>query len=104
MPIATWPSRCSSPFRATPRLRVGQFVTVLAGTDTEQAAWRCHGRRSVRAGNGRTFVYEHTSAERFEARPVRVEPLDAAGCWWLRGSGPASGVVTQGAELLDQVR
>ncbi|MFD1356225.1 efflux RND transporter periplasmic adaptor subunit, partial [Methylorubrum suomiense] len=48
-------------------LRVGQFVTVLAGTDTEQSGLALPRAAVVRAGNGQDVVYEHTTAERFEA-------------------------------------
>lgn len=85
-------------------LRVGQFVTVLAGTDTEQAGLALPRAAVVRAGNGQDVVYEHTTAERFEARPVRVEPLDGGRVLVAEGVGPGTRVVTQGAELLDQVR
>lgn len=85
-------------------LRVGQFVTVLAGTDTEQTGLALPRAAVVRAGNGQDVVYEHTSAERFEARPVRVEPLDGGRVLVAEGVGPGKRVVTQGAELLDQVR
>ncbi|MGU3545069.1 efflux RND transporter periplasmic adaptor subunit, partial [Methylobacterium sp. A52T] len=85
-------------------LRVGQFVTVLAGTDTAQAGLALPRAAVVRAGNGQDVVYEHTTAERFEARPVRVEPLDGGRVLVAEGVGPGKRVVTQGAELLDQVR
>ena len=85
-------------------LRVGQFVTVLAGTDTEQAGLALPRSAVVRTGNGQDVVYEHTTAERFEARPVRVEPLDGGRVLVAEGIGSGKRVVTQGAELLDQVR
>ncbi|KMO37024.1 efflux RND transporter periplasmic adaptor subunit [Methylobacterium aquaticum] len=85
-------------------LRVGQFVTVLAGTDTEQSGLALPRAAVVRTGNGQDVVYEHTTAERFEARPVRVEPLDGGRVLVAEGIGPGKRVVTQGAELLDQVR
>ncbi|MGF3024049.1 efflux RND transporter periplasmic adaptor subunit [Methylobacterium aquaticum] len=85
-------------------LRVGQFVTVLAGTDAEQSGLALPRSAIVRTGNGQDVVYEHTTAERFEARPVRVEPLDGGRVLIAEGVGPGKRVVTQGAELLDQVR
>ena len=85
-------------------LRVGQFVTVLAGTDTEQAGLALPRTAVVRAANGQDVVYEHTTAERFEARPVRVEPLDGGRVLVAEGVGPGKRVVTPGAALLDQVR
>lgn len=85
-------------------LRVGQFVTVLAGTDTEQTGMALPRAAVVRTGNGQDVVYEHVTAERFEARPVRIEPLDGGRVLVAVGIGPGKRVVTQGAELLDQVR
>jgi len=85
-------------------LRVGHFVTVLAGTDAEQSGLALPRSAVVRTSNGQDVVYEHTTAERFEARPVRVEPLDGGRVLVAEGIGPGKRVVTQGAELLDQVR
>jgi cobalt-zinc-cadmium efflux system membrane fusion protein len=85
-------------------LRVGQFVTVLAGTDREQSGLALPRSAVVRAGNGQDVVYEHTTPERFEARPVRIEPLDGGRVLVAEGVGPGKRIVTQGAELLDQVR
>lgn len=88
----------------TSGLRVGQFVTVRAGTDAELQGLALPRSAVVRAGNGQDVVYEHTTAERFEARPVRVEPLDGSRVLIAAGIGAGKRVVTQGAELLDQVR
>ncbi len=83
-------------------LRVGQFVTVLAAR-TRAGGLALPRAAVVRTGNGQDVVYEHTTAERFEARPVRVAARrrPRAG---RRGDGAGRRVVTQGAELLDQVR
>ena len=85
-------------------LRVGQFVTVLAGTDAELSGLALPRGAVVRAGDGQDVVYEHVAAERFAARPVRVEPLDGARVLVAEGVEPGRRVVVQGAELLDQVR
>jgi hypothetical protein len=58
----------------------------------------------VRGGNGQSIVYEHTRPERFEPREVRVEPLDAERVLVLSGLSAGRRIVTQGAELLNQVR
>ncbi len=60
----------------TEGLRVGQFVTVLAATDAEQHGLALPRASVVRTANGQDVVYAHTSAERYEAKPVRVAPLD----------------------------
>jgi len=93
-----------------PGLSVGSPVTVIAELDGP-------GNRSdrgvalpraaiIRQANGLSAVWDHVSAERFVARPVRVRPLDAGRVLVLGGlpSGPVPRVVVQGAELLGQVR
>lgn len=86
-------------------LRAGQFVTVLAETEEAQKSGLALPRQSVvRGANGQDLVYEHTAAERFEPREVRVEPLDGQRILVSAGTQPGRRVVTQGAELLDQVR
>jgi membrane fusion protein, heavy metal efflux system len=58
----------------------------------------------VRAGNGQSIVYEHANAERFVPREVRVEPLDAERVLVISGIEPSKRIVTQGVELLNQIR
>ncbi len=60
----------------------------------------------TRQGNGLSAVWDHVSAERFVARPVRVRPLDAGRVLVLSGlpKGSTPRIVVQGAELLGQVR
>lgn len=84
-------------------VRLGQFVTVLAPTG-ESAAGLAVPRSGVVRSEGGAIVYEHVSAERFEPRLVRVEPLDAERVIVAGGLSPGRRVVVQGAELLDQVR
>ena len=92
--------------RAMPSgLRAGQFVTVLRRNRTRSdRASRCRARAVVRAANGQDFVFEHTSAERFEPRPVRIEPLDGERVLIVGRLEAGKRVVVQGAELLDHVR
>lgn len=89
---------------APAELRTGQFVTVLAATDTQRKGLALPRVSVVRGSNGQNIVYEHTQAERFEPREVQVEPLDAARVLVVSGVGPGKRIVTQGAELLNQVR
>ena len=89
---------------APPELRTGQFVTVLAATDAQQAGLALPRMSVVRGGNGQSIVYEHTAPERFEPREVRVEPLDAGQVLVVSGLAAGKRIVTQGAELLNQVR
>jgi multidrug efflux pump subunit AcrA (membrane-fusion protein) len=85
-------------------LRAGQFVTVLVTTEDEKTGVAIPRTSLVRNANGQDFVFEHTAAERFEARQVRVEPLDGERLLVSAGIGPGKRIVTQGAELLDHVR
>jgi cobalt-zinc-cadmium efflux system membrane fusion protein len=89
---------------APPELRTGQFVTVLAALDAQQTGLALPRTSVVRGGNGQSLVYEHTAPERFEPREVRVEPLDAGRVLVVSGIAPGKRIVTQGAELLNQVR
>jgi len=85
-------------------LRPGQFVTVLVATDQEKKGIAIPRSSVVRSSNGQMVVFEHTTAEMFESRPVRVEALDGDRMLVSSGLGAGKRIVTQGAELLDQVR
>ena len=85
-------------------LRAGQFVTVFTETGEERTGIAVPRTAVVRTANGQDFVFEHTGAERFEPRPVRIEPLDAERVLIAAGIDPGKRVVVQGAELLDHVR
>jgi membrane fusion protein, heavy metal efflux system len=85
-------------------LRVGQLVTVLAATGEPLQGLAVPRTSVLRASNGQTVIFEHTAAERFAPRIVRVEPLDADRVLVLDGIAPGKRVVVQGAELLNQIR
>jgi RND family efflux transporter MFP subunit len=85
-------------------LRAGQFVTVFATTEEEKTGFAIPRAALVRNANGQDVVYEHVSAERFEPRPVRVEPLDGDRVFIATGLASGKRLVVQGAELLGQVR
>lgn len=85
-------------------LRAGQFVSVYAETGETRTGLALPRTAIVRASNGQDFVFEHTSAERFEPRAVRVESLDGERVLIAAGIAPGRRVVVQGAELLDHVR
>ncbi len=85
-------------------LRAGQFVTVLATTDEEKTGFAVPRAAVVRNANGQDVVYEHVAAERFEPRPVRVEPLDGDRVFIATGLAAGRRLVVQGAELLGQIR
>jgi hypothetical protein len=88
----------------TAGLRVGQFVLVLAETGEDETGIAVPRNSVVRNANGQDIVYEHVSAERFQPRAVRIAPLDSERVLVVNGIAVGARIVTQGAELLDQVR
>lgn len=85
-------------------LRAGQFLTVLATTVEERTGIAVPRESILRGVNGQSIVYEHSNAERFVPREVRIEQLDAERVLIIAGIGPGKRVVTQGSELLNQIR
>ncbi|OQW55750.1 MAG: RND transporter [Proteobacteria bacterium SG_bin9] len=85
-------------------LRAGQFVTVLATTTEEKTGVAIPRASLVRSSNGQDVIYEHVTAERFEPRAVRIEPLDGERVLVSSGLADGARIVVQGAELLGQVR
>jgi hypothetical protein len=77
---------------------------VLASTDEERTGLAVPRSSLVRSANGQDVVYEHVTAERFQPRSVRIEPLDGERVLIVSGIDAGKRIVTQGAELLDQVR
>ena len=88
----------------TTGLRAGQLLTVLASTSDERRGIAVPRSSVLRGANGQSIVYEHTNAERFVPREVRVEPLDGQRVLIVSGVEPGKRIVTQGAELLNQIR
>ncbi|KQP04703.1 efflux RND transporter periplasmic adaptor subunit [Methylobacterium sp. Leaf93] len=84
-------------------LRLGQFVTVHAPLTGERTGLAVP-RSGILRAEGGSVVYEHVGAERFVARSVRTDPLDADRTLIAEGLEPGRRVVVQGAELLDQIR
>lgn len=85
-------------------LRAGQFLTVLATTSESSRGIAVPRTSIIRSSNGQSIVYEHTNAERFVPREVRVTPLDGERVLIVSGIEPGKRIVTQGAELLNQIR
>lgn len=85
-------------------LRVGQLVTVLATTAEERTGIAVPRAAVLRGTNGQPLVFEHTNAERFVPREVRTEPLDGGHVLIVSGIQAGKRIVTQGAELLSQIR
>ncbi len=88
----------------TQSLRAGQLLTVLARTQTERKGIAVPRTAVIRGSNGQPIVYDHISAENFRPREVRIEPLDGDRVLIVSGVGPGSRIVSQGAELLNQIR
>jgi cobalt-zinc-cadmium efflux system membrane fusion protein len=82
----------------------GQFVTVFASLPEKRRGIRLPRAALIRTANGQYIVFEHVSAERFEARAVKAEALDADSVIVTAGIADGKRVVVLGAELLDQVR
>ncbi|MGL6210205.1 MAG: efflux RND transporter periplasmic adaptor subunit, partial [Paracoccaceae bacterium] len=77
-------------------LRMGQLLTVLAETEEVKTGIAVPRTSVVRAGNGQMIVFEHSNAERFVPREVRVEPLDGERALVISGLDPGKRIVTQG--------
>lgn len=85
-------------------IRAGQLLTVLSSTTDERNGIAAPRTSVLRASNGQSLVYEHTNAERFVPREVRTEPLDGDRLLIVSGIEAGKRIVTQGAELLNQIR
>ncbi len=85
-------------------LRAGQFLTVLATTTEERSGIAVPRESVLRGANGQSIVYEHSNAERFVPREVRIEQLDAERVLIIAGIEPGKRIVTLGSELLNQIR
>lgn len=86
------------------RLRPGAMVTVIAETAAVTTGIAAPREAVIRGANGEDIVYVHTAPELFEPRPVRTEPLDGGRVIIVAGIAPGDRLVTQGAELLNQLR
>jgi RND family efflux transporter MFP subunit len=85
-------------------ISVGQPVTVVAKNGTAVKGIIMPRDAVVRGANGEQVVWRHSEPERFEARPVRTEPFDAARLVVSAGLSEGERVVTRGAELINQIR
>ncbi|OPH82882.1 efflux RND transporter periplasmic adaptor subunit [Nitrobacter vulgaris] len=85
-------------------LRIGQPVTVLVqGGRAKQGL--IHPRDAVvQTNNGESVVWVHVAPERFEPKPVRIEPLDAKNIIVAAGLNASDRVVVRGADLINQIR
>ena len=66
--------------------------------------WPCRAAAWCAAPTVRTWCTSMSRRSGFKPRLVRIEPLDGERVLIAAGIGPGRRVVTQGAELLDQMR
>ena len=83
---------------------VGQPVKVIVRIDKGVKGATVPRAALTKVGAGETAVWVHTEAERFVARRIRHQSLDAANVAILDGLHDGDRVVTVGAGLLSQVR
>jgi hypothetical protein len=85
-------------------LSLGQPVTVDVPVEEPLKAIPVPRSSVVRAANGQLSVLVHVAPERFEARPVVAEQVDADRLGITAGIEPDIRIVGRGAELVNQVR
>lgn len=85
-------------------LNVGDRVTVFAETVSVTMGIAAPREAVIRGPNGEDIVFVHIAPEMFEPRSVRTEPLDGGRVIIVAGIAAGDRVVTQGAELLNQLR
>ena len=90
--------------RQSGTLKVGTPVTVILQSAATETGIVLPTASVVGTANGEHVVFEHVSPERFLVRPVRVHPLDGERLFVAAGIDEGARVVTQGAELLSQIR
>ena len=85
-------------------LRIGQPVTVLVQGGAAKQGLIFPRDAVVRSSNGENIVWVHVAPERFEPRPVRIEPLNARRVIVAAGLNATDRVVVRGADLINQIR
>lgn len=94
-------------FRVQPTqlmLAVGQAITVTAQTSQTVSGMTVARAALQKQSSGETVVWVHTQAERFAPRMVRHQALDGQRVVITSGLRDGDRVVTEGANLLAQVR
>ena len=85
-------------------LNIGQPLNVMLQSGAPVSGLIFPRDAVVRSGNGENIVWLHTAAERFEPRPVRVLPVDAARVMIASGLDGGERVVVRGTDLINQIR
>jgi hypothetical protein len=90
--------------RPSPTLKVGTPVTVILQGARVETGIILPAASVVGTASGEDVVFEHVSPERFLARPVRLRAIDGERVVALAGIAEGARIVTDGAELLSQIR
>jgi len=85
-------------------LAVGQPVKVVVRTQRGIKGAAVPMQALTKLTSGETAVWVHAGPERFVARKIRTQPLDAVNIAVIDGLHDGDRVVTDGASLLSQVR
>ena len=85
-------------------LAVGQPVKVVVRTQRGIKGTAVPVQALTKLNSGETAVWVHAGPERFVARKIRTQPLDAVNIAVIDGLHDGDRVVTDGASLLSQVR
>lgn len=88
----------------TSQLQTGDRVTLFAETQKVTKGIAAPREAVIRGSNGQDIVFVHTAPELFEPRTVRTEPLDGGRVVIVAGIVSGDRLVTQGSELLNQLR
>ncbi len=86
------------------QLAVGQPVRVFVQTREKVKGISVPVASLMKNPANQTVVWVKTAPERFEPRPVTIEPLDGVNAAVTSGLQPGDRVATQGATLINQVR
>lgn len=89
---------------ALSRLAVGQPVEVFVRTRSTVDGLKVPAASVVKNPANQPIVWVKTAPERFEPRPVIVEPLDGVSVAVTSGLSPGERVATRGATLINQIR
>ncbi|TFV38894.1 HlyD family efflux transporter periplasmic adaptor subunit [Bradyrhizobium frederickii] len=85
-------------------LNIGQPLNVMLQSGAPVSGLIFPRDTVARSSNGENIVWLHTAAERFESRPVRVLPVDAARVLIASGLSGGERVVVRGTDLINQIR
>jgi hypothetical protein len=85
-------------------LSVGSLVSVLVETSGERAGVVLPRTAVTRNTSGQDIVWQHAYPESFVPIPVRVESIDGRNVLVTAGVAPNMRVVTEAADLLNEVR